>query len=167
MKNIIYQYGERSNRELATAHLDMQKIMALAITRTPVDFGIHQGARTIEKQQEYFDKGRSKISPKKYKTPEALAAVAKHITIAGSRLYGKSRAVDLHVAEKYGNEPLTWDEVHIGVVAGVIISCAKELYYMGEVTHLIRWGADWDGDGIIGLDHKLQDFPHFELYKPE
>ncbi len=162
----MYKFGERSSQQLATCHIDLVKIHELAITRTKVDYGIHQGGRTIQQQQEYFNNKKSKINPKNYATPEDLAKVAKHIIVSGDTRYNRSRATDVHVAEKYKGRSLAWDTVHLSYVAATLMSCAQELYDKGEITHLLRWGADWDSDGIIGLDHVLRDFPHVELIKP-
>ena len=159
----MYKFGSRSILCLSSVHLDLQKIAVLAISRTNVDFGIHQGERTIDQQQQYFNNGKSKINPQSYPSPEALAEKAKHITIKDHPKYKLSRAIDIHVSEKYNGKSLAWDEVHLSYIAGVLISCAKELLNKGEITHSLRWGGDWDSDGVIGLDHSLRDLPHFEL----
>lgn len=159
-------YGSRSKAVLETLHPDLQKIMNLAIQRSYTDFGLHEGGRTVEKQLEYYQNGKSRIDPRKYPTIYALAEAAKHIIIPESEEYSKSRAVDIHIAERYNTKKLTWDNVHFARVAGVIESCAQELYEKGEISHLVRWGNDWDSDGVIGLDHKLKDSPHIELVKP-
>ena len=160
------KFGSRSLAQLTTCHEDLVKIHHLAIVRSNVDYGIHQGGRTVLEQQSYFDDGKSKINPKNYPTTESLAAKAKHIIIPGHNEFGRSRASDMHIAEKYKGTSLTWDQSHLSYVAGVLISCAQELYNNGEICNLLRWGADWDSDGIIGLDHSLRDFPHVELINP-
>jgi len=156
-------FGSGSKAQIKTMHGDLQKIFNLAIKRSNVDFGVHQGGRTVEQQQEYFDNKKSKLNPRRFSTVEELAKVAKHIVISGHPEFGKSRAGDIHISEKYKTKSLTWDEVHLAYVAGVIDSCAKELHEKCQISHIIRWGADWDRDGIIALDHKLKDFPHHEL----
>jgi len=164
--NSMNKFGTRSLKVQGTLHADLVKITNLMITRTKVDVGLHQGARTIEEQREYHRNGKSNVNPDAYSSLEELAEKGKHITIAGHPKYGKSRAVDLHIAEKYQGKGLTWDMIHLSYVAGVMISCAQELYDKGEITHLLRWGCDWDSDGIIALDQKLDDGPHFELIEP-
>ena len=156
-------FGSTSKKVLDTLHPDLVKILELAIKRSPVDFGLHAGARTVEKQQEYYDTGKSRVNPKAYPSEEDLAKKGKHITIPGHPVYGLSRAVDLHVSEKHNGKSLAWDDTHLAMVAGVIVSCAKELLEKSEVTHKIRWGGDWSMDGVIALDQKLKDLPHFEL----
>ncbi|WP_232367585.1 M15 family metallopeptidase domain-containing protein [Alteromonas pelagimontana] len=51
------------------------------------------------------------------------------------------------------------------VFAGFVQCVARQLYAEGKITHLVRWGGDWDMDGQT-LDQKFNDLPHFELYKP-
>lgn len=160
------RFGSRSLNVLKGLHPDLRKVMELAIQRSNVDFGLHEGARTVETQQEYFDNGKSKVNPKAYSSVEELAEKGKHIVIAGHPQYEYSRAVDLHSAESHNGKSLAWDTVHLSFIAGVITSCAKELYEKGEITHIVRWGLDWDRDGVIGLDQALDDGPHFELIKP-
>ena len=160
------EFSQSSKDKIDTCHKDLQKILYLAIQRSHVDFGIIQGARTVEEQQEYFDKGNSKINPKSYPDLRALAKKAKHIVIEGDEYYGLSRAVDVKVAEKHDGEWLTFSVTHLSYIAGVMISCAYELYEKAEITHLLRWGGDWDSYGVIALDQKLDDYPHVELIKP-
>lgn len=162
----MYSFGKRSRSELDTCHPDLVKVMELAIRITNVDFGIHEGARTVEQQQKYFDEGKSKINPKKYSSPVVLAEVAKHIVIPEEDLYAKSRACDIHVAESHNGKKLTWDDNHFCALYGFIVGAAKMLYDQGQIAHKVRWGGDWNSNGVIALDHKFKDFPHFELYKP-
>lgn len=161
-----FSFGDRSINNLATCHEDLQAVMHLAIKRTAVDFGIHDGGRTMAKQQEYFNQGASRINPQAYESKEALAKRAKHIIIEGHPLYGKSRAADIHVSRKFNGKSLAWDDVHLAYIAGVITSCAQELKAAGEINHIVKWGGDWDTDGIIALDQSLKDLPHFQLHKP-
>jgi hypothetical protein len=39
------------------------------------------------------------------------------------------------------------------------------LYEKGEISHKLRLGVDWDGDGDI-KEHSFFDGPHIELVKP-
>lgn len=161
-----YFFGSRSNQVKQTLHKDLKRILELAIKRTYVDFGLHEGARTIETQKEYFKNGKSRINPDIYVSNYDLCKLAKHIVIPGDREFNKSRAVDLHVSESYKGKKLTWDKAHLCYIAGIIQSCAQELYKTGEVSHLVRWGGDWNMNGVISLDQSLDDLVHFELYKP-
>ena len=161
------KFSASSEAKLATCHKDLQLILRLALERSSVDFGIIQGERTIAQQREYFNAGKSKVNPDAYSTESELCEKGKHLVITDHPLYSKSRAVDIKVAEKHNGKWLTFDVTHLAYLAGVITSCAKELYAKGMVDHIVRWGSDWDSDGVIALDHSLDDYPHFELIKPK
>lgn len=160
-------FGKRSKEVLVTLHLDLKKILTMAIAVSAVDFGLHEGARTLQKQQEYFDAGKSKLNPSKHTSIRMFLEKAKHIVEPGIAGYELSRAVDFHVSEKHGGKSLAWDEMHLMYVVGVMQTCAKILYESGEIEHLIRSGGDWDKDGVFKYDQRFQDLNHVELYKPE
>lgn len=148
-------FGNRSKNCLKTVHPDLRKIHQYAISRCPVDYGIHEGQRSFEKQLEYFLGGKSRIDPR---IPE--------LKEKGKHLRTPAEATDMHVAEKYGNHSLTWNEVHLSFIAGYLIAVSHLLYERGEIEHVLRWGGDWDSDGVIALDQSLKDMPHVELVKP-
>jgi peptidoglycan L-alanyl-D-glutamate endopeptidase CwlK len=149
------KFGKRSSLCLDTCHDDLQKIHREAIKDIPVDYGIHEGKRSDEKQLEYFEAGKSRIDPR---IPE--------LKQKGKHLREPSEATDFHVAEVWNGKSLAWDDTHLAFIAGYLIRTAQELFARGEISHLLRWGGDWDSDGIIALDHSLKDMPHLELYQP-
>lgn len=159
----MYKYGRRSLEVRETLHPDLKKIMDLVIQRTPTDIGLHEGGRSVTTQQAYYEKGVSKINPASYSDIRDLLEVAKHITLEGVEGFELSRAVDFHISEKHVGKDLTWDDLHFGVVIGVAMSCAKELLEKGEISHKLRTGGDWDGDGVFVYDQRLKDLPHLEL----
>lgn len=145
-----YEFGNRSKEKLATCHDDLQKIMNLAISRSKVDFGVSEGHRTVGRQKQLFDEGKSKI--------DGTNKLGKHN-------YNPSLAVDIYA---YHNDietrrKIAYDKITLAYIGGVIDSCAQELYNIGEISHAIRWGANWDSDGVIDYDQSFDDFPHFEL----
>jgi peptidoglycan L-alanyl-D-glutamate endopeptidase CwlK len=147
-----FKFGRRSKGKLETCHEDLQKIMNLVISRSKVDFGISEGHRSVERQHELFLEGKSKI--------DGINRLGKHN-------HNPSEAVDI-----YGYHPdletrrkLAYDKTTLSYIAGIIDSCANELFDKGETSHIIRWGANWDSDGIIDYDQSFDDFPHFELKK--
>lgn len=146
-----YKLGSTSLKRLSTCHEDIQAVIELAITRSPVDFGIAQGSRTIQEQQQYFDEGKSKINPKSYMTKEKLFAHAKHLV--DNEIRTKADAVDIYA---FVNGKASWQSSSLILIAGVILSCAHELGVK------LRWGGNWDQDGEIVTDQTFQDFPHFE-----
>lgn len=150
--NIGYSFGERSSKVLHTCHPDLIKIHELAITRTRIDYGISEGHRSLERQKELYDQGKSQIDG---------------ISKKGKHNYMPSLAGDIYI---YHSDPamrkkLAYDKGSLCYVAGVIMACAVELLEIGKITHLVRWGGNWDQDGIILLDQGFDDLPHFELAK--
>lgn len=135
----MYQFGTTSKERLATCHEDLQKVMNLAIKRSPIDFGIACGHRSIQDQKKAFDEGKSKIDG---------------ITKKGKHNYSPSLAVDTYA---FVNGKASWEVHHLCIIIGVVFSCADELGIS------IRSGANWDQDGEFITDQKFQDLPHFEL----
>lgn len=146
-------FSKNSKSKLETCHEDLQKIFNLAISRTKVDFGISEGHRDLETQYQYFKEGKSKISG---------------INSKGKHNYYPSLAVDFFVyhPEVTMRKKIIYDTMHLSYLAGIIDSCAAELFDKGEITHLIRWGGNWDSDGVIVYDQTFNDLPHVELIKP-
>lgn len=145
-----YTFGKKSKEKLATCHPDLQKILQMAITRSKVDFGISEGRRDLDRQWKLFQEGKTKI--------DGVSSKGKHN-------YDPSLAADLYAyhPDKETRVRIIYDEKHLSYIAGVIDACAAELYEKGEITHLVRWGGNWDGDGVIGLDQTFWDLPHHEL----
>lgn len=157
-----FKFGSRSKKQVETCHPDLKKIFYLAISRSRVDFGVSEGHRPIKKQQEYYAIGRTvELHRKPITNVDGINKLGKHN-------FNPSLAGDIFI---WHNDPkirekIAWDKVHMSYIAGLMDSCAKELYDSGEITHLIKWGANWDIDGIIDYDQSFDDYPHFELIKP-
>lgn len=149
MKN--FSFSDRSLEELNTCHEDLILIAKESISISDIDFGISEGNRSTERQAELYRKGLSKIDG---------------VNVLGKHNYYPSKAFDVFVYVP--NKPkLSYDYNHLCYVGGVITSTANRLYKEGKITHLVRWGANWDKDQEIISDQTFQDLPHFELYKPE
>lgn len=146
----MYKLGKGSLKKLESVHHDLVKIIKLAITRTPVDFGISEGHRSIERQKELYDQGKSKIDG---------------INKKGKHNYNPSLAIDLYAyhPDIATRKKIAYDVPTLCIIAGVIISCADELKAKGDIKHGIRWGGNWDNDGVILYDQSFDDLPHFEL----
>lgn len=148
-----FKFGKNSKERLETCHPDIQKVLNLAISRSKVDFGISEGHRSIERQQELYAIGRT-VNRHKSKVTNVDGVKKK-----GKHNYLPSLAVDIYI---WHNNPSTrrqidYDESHLSYVAGIIDSCAAELKI--ELT----WGGNWDNDGIIKFDQNLNDMPHFQI----
>ena len=147
-----HKFGSRSLEKLGTFHSDLQEIMHLALSKSKIDFGISEGHRSLERQKQLFDEGKSKIDG---------------ITRKGKHNSSPSLAVDIYIYHKdlVTRRKLAYDKIHLAYVAGVIEASADELVAIGESQHTIRWGANWDSDGVIDYDQSFDDYPHFELKK--
>lgn len=156
-------FGDRSNKKLSTCHDDLQKVLILAIGRSDIDFGISEAERTFDRQLQYFEEGKSKLDPRVEKSIKR----AMHVT-GGKSGRVVSWAVDIYAyhPDYETRKKIAYDIGTLCYIAGVIQSCARELFSMGEITHLIRWGGNWDKDGVILHDQSFDDLPHFEIYIP-
>ena len=145
-----FSFGKRSEDALATCDPKLVKVMREALRLSDVDFGVVQGARTIEQQRDYFRKGNSRVNPDAYigNLPKLYAA-AKHITGPGMPF---SRACDIIVSGKK-----SYDIPTLCYIAGVVLTCAKNM----DVP--MRWGGDWVKDSEIITGQSLVDAVHFEI----
>ena len=137
----MYKFSEISQLRLKTCDPRLVQIMSLALQRTKVDFGIAEGHRTIERQQELFKQDKSE--------KDGIHNLSKHN-------YNPSLAVDVYSWVEGKSNYATHNLCYL---AGVIESVAIEL------GHEIRWGGNWDMDGVLINDQKLQDLVHFEIVK--
>lgn len=156
------KFGKRSTDEINTVHSDLQKILNLALSRSKVDFGISEGRRSIETQRGYFAIGRTtQLHRKPITNIDGITKLGKHN-------HDPALAADLYVyhPDKSTRDKIKYSEIHLAYIAGVIDSCAQELYEQDLIQHVVRWGANWDGDGVIDIDQSFDDYPHFELIVP-
>jgi peptidoglycan L-alanyl-D-glutamate endopeptidase CwlK len=147
-----FQLGKRSRQLLSECHPDFFKIVEMALKVSEVDFGISEGYRSPERQKQLFVEGKSKIDGVRQK---------------GMHNMKPSLAIDIFA---YHPDPATrqkiaFDYNTLSYLAGVLQTCAKILYYQGDIQHTLRWGGNWDRDGIIIKDQTFQDLVHFELRK--
>ena len=141
------KFSEKSLERLATCDKDLQLVMNTAIKVSRVDFGIDEGHRSVERQQQLY-KQRPPVT-----TKDGIVFRSKHN-------YEPSRAVDIYPwvngAKNYRLDIMTY-------MAGLIEGISEILFLAGQTTHRIRWGGNWDMDGEIITDQTLIDTPHFEL----
>lgn len=128
----MYKFGKKSKQRLKG--VDTRLINVLNELIKIMDVTIIEGARSEEKQKEYFAKGKSKIDG---------------VTKKGMHQLGK--AVDL------APYPINWkDSNKFYYMGGMIRGIAKQLNLK------VRWGGDWDSDGNI-RDQKFMDLVHIEI----
>lgn len=141
----MFTLSNTSQQKLDTCHEDLILIIKESIKTSLVDFGVSEGERSLKTQQEYFAQGLSRC--------DGVTNKSKHQN-------KPSLAVDIYA---YYNGAAHWDDLHLAYLGGHIIATADRLYREGRVTHKLRWGGNWDMDGVIVLDQRLKDLPHFEL----
>jgi peptidoglycan L-alanyl-D-glutamate endopeptidase CwlK len=152
---MTFIFGERSEKELVGVHPDLVRVVRRALELSPVDFGVHDGLRTVAEQQAYVDAGVS-------------------WTMNGRHLTG--HAVDLI---PYINGKLRWEWPPIFKIAAAMKQAATEF------SQTIRWGGVWDmrleelGDDLEAAEQAYierrrlmgkkaaVDGPHFELPEKE
>ena len=110
---MVYSFSAKSIEKLSGVHKDLQRVFLATISNSPYDFGISEGLRTLERQQELFDSGKSQTMKSRHLTGHAVDIV---IFIDGKA---------------------NWDFDKYKQVAEHIKSKAKELNIP------IEWGGDW------------------------
>lgn len=138
----MYKFGKKSQQHLKTLHPDLQKILNIGIKY--YDITIIEGVRTLERQEELVKTGMSKTMNSKHLAQED----------------GYSHAVDCAIY------PIDWnDRERFVLLQGFLKGVSDMLYEQGQISHRLRLGVDWDGDGDI-KEHSFFDGPHVELVKP-
>lgn len=152
-----HKFGTKSKERLNTCHPDMIKIMNLALKFSPVDFSITFGHRTVAEQRRLYAKGRT--------TAGSIVTNCDGIRKKSDHNEFPSRVVDVH-AYTPTNKKMTFDHRTLSVIAGCVFSACAVLVERKEINpkSFIKWGGDWDRDGIIVVDQKLVDLPHFGVH---
>jgi hypothetical protein len=150
-----FQFSQTSLKRLEGVNPKLVKVVHRALEISQEDFMVIEGVRTKEQCYINFGKGRSGAEclaagvPSKYAQPN-LAKVtwlknplnSKHVT---------GNAVDLAPI------PLDWNDLkRFDQMAKAMFQASAEL------NTPIRWGADWDNDGVF-REKGETDSPHFEL----
>ena len=130
------RFGLSSKKQLMTCHPKLQRIMNEVIKS--FDISVIEGYRSNEEQEKAFRAGRSKLR----------AGQSKHNM-------QPSRAVDV---VPY---PVNWKQLSRFYFMGGYVQAVAD-----ELGIKIRWGGDWNSNGIFS-DQKFHDLPHFELADDE
>ncbi|MEO9475866.1 MAG: hypothetical protein ABJG41_10035 [Cyclobacteriaceae bacterium] len=135
----MYELSSSSRKRLEGVDPQLVTLIEESLKVCPIDFGIPQygGVRTDEEQYELYLAGKSKCDGYKIRGNHQKAED------------GLGKAIDVYA---YVNGRASWDAVHLGIIAGVILSKAKEMGIS------IRWGGTFGSKEFNGWDK-----PHFEL----
>jgi peptidoglycan L-alanyl-D-glutamate endopeptidase CwlK len=108
-----YRFSERSAKALVGVHADLVAVIALALSRSPIDFGLTEGLRTKERQAELVKSGASQTMNSRHLTGHAVDVVC------------------------YVDGKVRWDWPLYEKLSETVKACAREL----KVP--ITWGGDW------------------------
>jgi len=103
----MFQFSIKSLNNMTGVHPDMIRVLDRGIEITPYDFGISEGLRTIEKQRENVQNGKSETMD------------SKHLPQAD----GFGHAVDIFVLV---NGKVTWNHKYYRKVAQALFTAAIE-----------------------------------------
>jgi len=129
-----FKLSQRSLARLEGVDDIMVELAQKVISKSPIDFGIpaHGGLRTAEEQRELFNTQKSKC--------DGYDKKSRHQS---------GRAFDVYA---YLNGTASWDKVHLGMIAGCILSEANAMGLK------VVWGGTFNSNEFHGWDAC-----HFEL----
>lgn len=132
-----HSYSNMSKLRLSTCHSDIQLVFNRVIEVSEVDVSIIVGHRNYAEQKRAFIIGNSqKDWPDSKHNREPSEAVD-----AAPYVFGKASE----------------DTGYCCYLAGIVLATAACLGIA------MRWGGNWDRDGIIITDQQLRDLWHYEL----
>jgi len=139
---MAFNLSDKSMSRLRGVDPKLVQVVQRAIELTTQDFLVLCGVRTKEEQAQLYAQGRTKPGPIVTWTLQS-----RHLPASDG--YGK--AVDL---VPY---PVDWNDLSkFDAIAKAMMTAGEELGVE------IRWGADWDRDGVP-RERGESDSPHFEL----
>lgn len=145
----MYNFAKSSLNRLKDAHEDLSLICYGVKEISKIDFDISCIYRSLEEQSLKFKQGKTEI--------DGINKIGKHNL-------DPAEAADIY-CYKDRQSKASYTVHQMAYIAGLFDAVAHYLYESGEISHLIRWGGNWDQDGIIITDQEFDDLPHFELYQ--
>ena len=133
------EFSQSSKDKLDQAHIDLRVLFNTVIKF--YDCTIAESYRTKEKQEQYFNEGKSKVH---------------YPTVHNSR---PAFAVDVYPFEI---NHVDFGKLQSAYFAGWVMGIAAIMYYQGRIIHKVRCGIDWDKDNDVD-DNSFWDAGHFEL----
>ena len=144
----MYVYGKKSLERLDESHEFLQLVFNQVLKFQMMDVTILEGHRSVERQFELFEDGKSKIDGK---------------TRLGNHNYEPSLADDAApypVPTKEEGTERYYQLAALVMWAASVIRTKHPKY----CNFFIRWGGDWDGDGEF-TDQTFDDLAHFEIVR--
>lgn len=140
------KFSANSLDNLNSCEPDLMDVFLLAIQRSCIDFGVSEGHRSVARQQALYEQGRTK--------PGHIVTYIDGINKKSKHNEYPSKAADIFA---WVSGKVSYEVKDLCYIAGVVMSCAQELAVD------MRWGGNWDRDGIIIADQNFIDLPHFEI----
>jgi peptidoglycan L-alanyl-D-glutamate endopeptidase CwlK len=157
--------GKNSLERYNTLHPDLQTIIDWGMKYCRIDISITEGHRSIQKQSEYYKRGRQYIGDEWIVFNEKqIITNCDGIRVKSNHNYNPSMAFD-YCAYVKDKPKLRYDIAHITYISGSFVTISEILYDQGLIEHKLRWGGNWEKDGDLS-NSKWYDRPHLELYKP-
>ena len=72
----MFRFSQRSYDKLAGVRPELVAVATLALSRSPVDFGITEGLRTKKRQRELYNEGKSRTMNSRHLTGHAIDVAA-------------------------------------------------------------------------------------------
>ena len=159
----MYRFSSKSSAKLEQANEDHQRLWPEVIKWTPIDFGISFTYRDPDEQFELYKKGRKLVNGVwLIEDRKQIVTFKDGYKKQSKHNFNPSKAVDVYA---YINGKASWDPMHLAAIGGVVMSVAAQLYKEKEMKHRLRWGFNWDMDGVLvnmDKDESFVDLPHFE-----
>lgn len=140
---MTFRLSARSEGRLVGVHPDLVAVVRRAIQITPVDFGVLEGVRSLERQRDLVKRGASQTMN------------SRHLT---------GHAVDLYAwvpNERTGRHEVSWETRHYESIAKAMFEAASHEWiktpdqtYIYVTGTKLRWGGHWK---------TFKDLGHFEL----
>lgn len=138
---MAYRFGKRSLQRLEGVNPDLVAVMERAISISTQDFSIIEGVRSVERQRELVDTGKSQTMNSRHITGDAIDLVS---------------------------YPVSWEFEDFYPIADAVIQAAKDCDV--KVRWGGNWRVndlrDWDRTAkelVEAYDGKFYDLPHFEI----
>lgn len=142
----MYHLSPRSLDRLKGVNPRLVGVVRRAIEITPQDFSVAEGVRSRDRQSKLVAEGKSRTMR------------SKHLVQAD----GTGHAVDLY---PYSPDWRSVAEIPPSAYRAVAQAMEQAAHELGVG---IRWGNDWDRDGVevpMDPDETFSDKPHFELWE--
>ena len=159
----MIKLSTNSKAKYETLHEDLRIIIDEALNLSTIDFGISEGHRPVEKQMEYYKKGRTYINGEWVITDKSkVITYVDGIVKKGKHNYNPSMAFDFYVYIP-GKSNMTYDPTHLTALGYMFVILGNKLYKEGKISHKVRWGGNFDQDWEILEPGSFRDSPHVEL----